>query len=614
MGTGKTFTSLEWSKHFPERECFIFVPKILQSQWEDVSSKWGGGRSFHIQTHDQLFQGLHKTLNLNEKLVIVDEAQLLCEWAHTNPAKPLFTKMWECHRLLLLTGTPFMRSRSDIAILCNLAAREYVMPSNQKDFILKYAQDKSALERTTSTLKQFVVIAAIPIISLLQQGISFAYQPKWKYETVEDAVESVEKNKVYLALVTLLVSLSMLAGFVNVKKSDIFDFGRLNMEKVAQDLAQYCSFYSYDRSDSNYPRFQEEKVEHYYSNYQAEVLVKLAQQTRVEDAIARQLLDDPDFSPTAKEVLTESTGAIIEYGRNIGNLMPQSLAYTYTIHLRTGEVQPKSLAVSDFSTIKKFEYLLKRISQAPSQQKMLIFSNFRNCGCIQLSAFLTLHGVPHYYYNASLTEAARAEIIKDYNRRDRASERCVMIIDSDSIEGLDLVGVEEIHVMEPLIYYSRYLQLMYRGIRSGSHSHLPENRRWVRIFNHVCIVTHCADLNSNARECLVNAWDLVAKNLPHYQRSYHEWQSTMKSHLLWVLNKTPDITMHEFHSPDLVVMSKHAVTQLDYEALTKSLQIDRPVPATCKYRRKSSRSGRKSSRSGRTSRYSRSKTSGVIRP
>jgi hypothetical protein len=66
--------------------------------------------------------------------------------------------------------------------------------------------------------------------------------------------------------------------------------------------------------------------------------------------------------------------------------------------------------------------------------------------------------------------------------------RKVILLDNDSSEGISLMGVEHVHLLEPLQHSAQKAQVLARAIRFRSHLHLPMKRRNVKVYTHVGVI------------------------------------------------------------------------------------------------------------------------------
>lgn len=64
----------------------------------------------------------------------------------------------------------------------------------------------------------------------------------------------------------------------------------------------------------------------------------------------------------------------------------------------------------------------------------------------------------------------------------------IMLLDKDSSEGISLMGVEHVHLLEPLLSVAERDQSLARAVRFQSHRHLPSNRHVVHVYTHIGVV------------------------------------------------------------------------------------------------------------------------------
>jgi len=112
-GTGKTLTSIEWSKlkRTPGKHGFAIVPKALKANWQRNVPNW-----IIVYTKEE-FKKLWKDLSKPE-FIIVDEAHY---FAGTKSAfskiLTAFIRLHQIRYVLLLTATPYRSSPWDIYVL-----------------------------------------------------------------------------------------------------------------------------------------------------------------------------------------------------------------------------------------------------------------------------------------------------------------------------------------------------------------------------------------------------------------------------------------------------------------------------------------------------------------
>ena len=71
---------------------------------------------------------------------------------------------------------------------------------------------------------------------------------------------------------------------------------------------------------------------------------------------------------------------------------------------------------------------------------------------------------------------------------EKAQPPKVILLDDDSSEGISLMGVEHVHLLEPLLSAAQRDQALARAIRNRSHLHLPPARRRVLVHTHVGVI------------------------------------------------------------------------------------------------------------------------------
>ena len=64
----------------------------------------------------------------------------------------------------------------------------------------------------------------------------------------------------------------------------------------------------------------------------------------------------------------------------------------------------------------------------------------------------------------------------------------VMLLDKDSSEGISLMGIEHVHLLEPLLSVAERDQSLARAVRFQSHRHLPVKRHLVKVHTHIGVV------------------------------------------------------------------------------------------------------------------------------
>lgn len=125
----------------------------------------------------------------------------------------------------------------------------------------------------------------------------------------------------------------------------------------------------------------------------------------------------------------------------------------------------------------KVLYILQKIDENPGK-KFVIFSNFIDNGINLLTQNLKEDGMPYVEIKGSMSAKQRDAAVASYN----SGRVNIMVISRAGGEGLDLKGTNFIFLMEPGWNETQAIQVIGRGVRKGSHAHLPEEERFVEIY------------------------------------------------------------------------------------------------------------------------------------
>ena len=126
----------------------------------------------------------------------------------------------------------------------------------------------------------------------------------------------------------------------------------------------------------------------------------------------------------------------------------------------------------------KNDWILNHIKNSKPHQKYVIFSHFIKCGVTLLTGRLKELNIKFATIKGDLTQEKRALMVKKYNN----NQIKILFITKAGGEGLDLKGTSNIIILEPSWNESTIKQVIGRGIRLNSHSHLPPEERFVNVY------------------------------------------------------------------------------------------------------------------------------------
>ena len=140
----------------------------------------------------------------------------------------------------------------------------------------------------------------------------------------------------------------------------------------------------------------------------------------------------------------------------------------------------------------KFLKIIKKIGDGP----VFIYSNFKELGGLRcLITFLEYHGWKNYIkfgegnkrfaiWSGDESQKVKDEIKYIFNQKSNENgDKIKIMLGSPSIkEGISLLRVQQVHIIEPYWNMSRMLQIMGRAVRFCSHKDVPKAKRIVKIY------------------------------------------------------------------------------------------------------------------------------------
>ena len=148
----------------------------------------------------------------------------------------------------------------------------------------------------------------------------------------------------------------------------------------------------------------------------------------------------------------------------------------------------------------KFYKIFKKIKN--SEGLIFVYSNFKEVGGLKsFVKFIEYHGFKNYktfgegfkryaIWSGDEPHHIKEEIKHVFNKKENFDgSKIKIILGSPSIkEGVSLLRVEQIHILEPYWNLSRIQQIIGRGIRFCSHKDLPKSKQLVKVY--LYLATH----------------------------------------------------------------------------------------------------------------------------
>lgn len=201
------------------------------------------------------------------------------------------------------------------------------------------------------------------------------------------------------------------------------------------------------------------------------------------------------LSPKQQELYNFAMGdapAWVKY--KIQHGLPPSKAESKDINAFSGAVRQISNSPGGFAEgmgpeeaagySPKLQEAYRRLAEnmaANPQHRAVVYSNFLESGLHPYEALLKQKNVPYGKFTGEVSKKDRDRMVKDYNE----GRLKALLLSSAGGEGLDLKGTRQIQVLEPHWNKEKLEQVIARGIRYGSHAHLPEDQRKVLVEHYV---------------------------------------------------------------------------------------------------------------------------------
>jgi superfamily II DNA or RNA helicase len=148
----------------------------------------------------------------------------------------------------------------------------------------------------------------------------------------------------------------------------------------------------------------------------------------------------------------------------------------------------------------KFYKILKKIKK--SEGPIFVYSNFKEIGGIKsFTKFIEYHGYKNYkiygegdkrysIWSGDESHTMKEEIKHIFNQKENQNgSKIKIMLGSPSIkEGVSLLRVEQVHILEPYWNMSRIQQIIGRAIRFCSHKDVPKKKQLVKVY--LYLATH----------------------------------------------------------------------------------------------------------------------------
>jgi superfamily II DNA or RNA helicase len=185
----------------------------------------------------------------------------------------------------------------------------------------------------------------------------------------------------------------------------------------------------------------------------------------------------------------------------------------------------------------KFVKLYEIIGEEPA----VVYSNFYEEGILLFEQFLSQKTKTYAIIEPSMSQKSIDHILQRFKTTERSKDRIqIILVHPLFTEGISLFECRQLHILEPMLNYAHYEQLVARVVRYKSHSMLPPEKRQVKVYVWITTVT-----------------DIITRILYNKLGTEHNETST--------LHKGTNLTLNHFsrkvksyiqHSPETIYWSR----------------------------------------------------------
>lgn len=526
MGTGKTISGLHFMMEFKEYNRYLVCPRSLIQTWLNEMSRLGvDSKTIHVVAYEDFYEftkmdEIHPT----KSVIVMDEAHLLVEKLRYHYDGDItidvLAYLQKFHKILLMTGTPFYNDFYDVTYLINIASGKDTLPYNAQEFNKKYfsiSPIKSAVYGWLFPILDTKLVMLGTIAShqiLLQHGISFLHvndtsvsipkpnqeyvnYPQSDFDTVSmnyafaflKAMGFLASNSVYGAILIIFPIVLLLSLMLNIFMDyDLHRIRSVNVKKLAKDTQQYISVFEPKHGTQWLKKYQTQLCHSQGDNF----LYRLFCKKYLKEL---ETSDFPVYEISVRK--TEYTEAQYQFFLRfcynqmtdedmfqigIDETMAKVKMFGYQKTSQNDVFSNKGRAIGNLilKHEKEIQYPKKfmEIIEMSKGKQTVIYSSFFHQGIRYFANCLKVNDLEYEILDIHNTLEQNNTILKRFADR----EVQYLLIHPDYFQGINIIGAEQLHILEPIHSHPKLEQIYYRVIRYRSHTHLPAKDRKVSIY------------------------------------------------------------------------------------------------------------------------------------
>lgn len=510
LGSGKTCTSIITSDAMLEegkvRNIFVLTPGVLRQGWIDEYCDVCGKDSETLKKRyifiSYNFSGLMNNPNFhrysfNNSIVIIDEVHKLINGVKNNTISrvSIYEKIMKSDcKVLALTGTPIYSRIEEFPILAKL-----VNPDSEFGDIMDYRKNKYPNNLTAAnemfeanfkslfTFKENGKIKSIKVPRRFMLDVCgiISYYPGKKGDDYPE-IQYMDPIKVVMS--------KEQEEYYFIQKEEEEKYAKPPAESMKkEEPKKYKILHSLNmmyykrimsRSASNFyypPRYRNsyESLIYYVDKLVGEDDEEEERKLLLEMAEDKDKDDDEEKEPIVESRMEKSSDdveEIEEKEKKKKKLIPW--------------VKPEYFDNRRLATIysRKFAAMFLNIIKHPNDKHMVFTSFVTKGGIEMINTLFKMCGVRPYLFYGSIENKRRTWMLKKYNRKlgpvKKVSDIRVILVSEAGAEGITLKGTNHVHIMESAPKETLTEQAIGRAARYKSHSNVPPEKRWVKIWRY----------------------------------------------------------------------------------------------------------------------------------
>jgi superfamily II DNA/RNA helicase len=346
-----------------------------------------------------------------------------------------------------------------------------------------------------------------------------SYLPQAMYSKVNDNKEII----MFLLLLPFIVYIIRVIYIKFFKKTDSnYFFREIDYVKMQKKIRDHISFFKAEEGKVGVPRTSKH---HHYISYDAEQLCLWLR------FVYNGLTNDDAIFIGKKNYVSNDSETIytevnhtdyVNYGRMIGNYGNKKFEEVWKV-MKNGII-PGSMAQS------------------------VVYSNFEK-GAESFLKFLKVKGARYAYFEPTLSDEKKTQTLKDFEEK----KINVIVLHYSYTEGITIKRAQQMHILEPLLLFKDYCQLLGRVSRFGTHAGLPEQMQKVEYHHWYC--TFHPSLFSYFSNIGTVLPELVSSRVAYFGELIKNWIKFDKYKQEFFTRNS--FSLNETATPDCLIMSEY---------------------------------------------------------